>query len=134
MHEIFILTGVVVKGNQLGKKIGFPTANIIPNDNRTLPLQNGVYAAKVKIRGSMFDGMANIGIRPTLDDHAFTIEVHIFNFHDDLYGQEISIFFYDYIRPEKKFSGLEELKSQLADDKLNIARILSGRPQTDANG
>ena len=126
MHEIFVLTGVVVKGNQLGKKIGFPTANILPGDNKKLTLQNGVYAARVKIQGSLFDGMANIGIRPTLEENTFTIEVHIFNFSDDLYGKEISIFFYDYIRPEKKFSGLEELKSQLKDDKLKISRILSG--------
>lgn len=131
MQEVFVLTGIVVKGNQKGRTIGFPTANIIPGKNAKIPVGNGVYAARVKIRGTLYDGMANIGIRPTLDEHVFTIEVHIFNFSEDLYGQEISIYFYEFIRAERKFSGFDELKAQLYKDKLAISGILSGRSQTD---
>jgi len=133
MQEQYVLTGIVVRGNQLGRTIGFPTANIIPEEDLVLPVSNGVYAARVKINGEMFDGMANIGFRPTLNEHTLTIEVHIFNFSKDIYGMTISIFFYDFIRTEKKFSGLEELKSQLAKDRLAISQLLSGRTQTDSD-
>jgi riboflavin kinase/FMN adenylyltransferase len=133
MHETFVLTGAVVRGNQLGRTIGFPTANLIPGEDKVLSINNGVYAARVKIDDKMYDGMANIGIRPTLDQHTLTVEVHIFDFSEDLYDQTISIFFYDFIRPERKFSGLEELKSQLAKDKITILDILSGRAQTDTD-
>ena len=133
MQEQYVLTGIVVRGNQLGRTIGFPTANIIPEKDLVLPVSNGVYAARVKINDEMFDGMANIGFRPTLNEHTLTIEVHIFNFSKDLYGMTISIFFYDFIRTEKKFSGLEELKSQLAKDRLAISLLLSGRTQTDSD-
>ena len=134
MTDQIILTGVVVKGNQLGRKIGFPTANLIPAKEETLSLKQGVYAVRVKIDQDKFDGMANIGIRPTLDLHELTIEAHLFDFSDDIYGKTISITFYDFIREERKFAGLEELKSQLAKDKITIRRILSERmePYPDA--
>jgi len=121
------LTGIVVKGNQLGRTIGFPTANLIPEKDETLLLKKGVYAVRVKIRRIIYDGMANIGIRPTLDQHDLTIEAHLFDFSDDIYGETITIFFYDFIREERKFSGLEELKTQLARDEMAIRRILSDR-------
>ena len=131
MHETFVLTGAVVRGNQLGRTIGFPTANLIPGEDKVLSINNGVYAARVKIDDKMYDGMANIGIRPTLDQHTLTVEVHIFDFSEDLYDQTISIFFYDFIRPERKFSSLDELKFQLGKDKITIRDLLSGRVQTD---
>jgi riboflavin kinase / FMN adenylyltransferase len=131
MSDQIILTGVVVKGNQLGRKIGFPTANLIPGKAEEILLRKGVYAVRVHINQSIFDGMANIGIRPTLDEHDLTIEAHLFDFSDDIYGETISIWFYDFIREERKFSGLEELKSQLAKDKITIRKILSERMQPD---
>ena len=127
MAETNILTGVVVKGNQLGRKLGFPTANLIPGKDETLILKKGVYAVRVKVNRNLFDGMANIGIRPTLDQHDLTIEAHLFDFSDDIYGETITILFYDFIREEKKFSDLEELKAQLEKDKMNVRRILSHR-------
>ena len=134
MAENNILTGVVVKGNQLGRKIGFPTANLIPGKEDDLLLKKGVYAVRVKVNQIVFDGMANIGIRPTLDQHDLTVEAHLFDFSDDIYGETISIAFYDFIREEQKFTGLVELKSQLAKDKITIRRILSERmePYPDA--
>jgi riboflavin kinase / FMN adenylyltransferase len=131
MAEKNILNGIVVKGNQLGRKIGFPTANLIPGKEEYLKLKKGVYAVKVKIDQDIFDGMANIGVRPTLDQHELTVEVHLFDFSDDIYGKTITIVFYDFIREEKKFSGLEELKSQLAKDRIIIRRLLSERMQPD---
>jgi riboflavin kinase / FMN adenylyltransferase len=131
MNENYILNGVVVRGNQLGRTIGFPTANLIPGRKKNLLIKKGVYAARIKVNQKIFDGMANIGIRPTHDQHELTIEAHIFNFSDDIYGETITIFFYDFIREERKFSGLEELKSQLKKDKIFIKKILSDRPKPD---
>jgi riboflavin kinase / FMN adenylyltransferase len=133
MKEISTLTGTVVKGNQLGCKIGYPTANILPGKNKKLLLNRGVYAVRVKVDDRLFGGMANIGIRPTLDQHDLTIEAHLFDFSDEIYGKTITIFFYDFIREEKKFSGLEELKAQLAKDKIRIQAILLNRMQPDTN-
>ena len=130
MGEKNSLTGIVVKGNQLGRKIGFPTANLFPGKDEILSLKNGVYAVRVKVNRNIFDGMANIGIRPTLDQHDLTIEVHLFDFSEDIYGETITIFFYDFIREEQKFSGLEELRSQLKKDEIAIRKILSDRMQS----
>ena len=130
MAENNILTGVVVKGNQLGRKIGFPTVNLIPGKDQEILLKKGVYAVRVKVNQNVFDGMANIGIRPTLEQHDLTIEAHLFDFSDDIYGETITIFFHEFIRDEQKFSGLEELKSQLAKDKITIRKILSDRLQS----
>ena len=127
MPEQNTLTGIVVKGNQLGRKIGFPTANLIPGKDELLKLNKGVYAVRVKINQNIFDGMANIGIRPTLEQHDLTVEAHLFDFSDDIYGETITIFFYDFIREERKFLSLEELKAQLANDEISIRRILSDR-------
>ena len=130
MAENNILTGVVVKGNQLGRKIGFPTANLIPGKDEEILLKKGVYAVRVKVNQIVFDGMANIGIRPTLDQHDLTIEAHLFDFSEDIYGETITIFFHEFIREERKFSSLEELKSQLAKDKITVRKILSDRLQS----
>jgi len=131
MGEKYILTGVVLRGNQLGHTIGFPTANLIPGKDKILPIKHGVYAVRVKVQQNIFNGMANIGIRPTLGQHDLTIEAHLFDFSDDLYDKSITIFFYDFIRDEQKFSGLDELKSQLEKDKMIIRNILSDRVQPD---
>jgi riboflavin kinase / FMN adenylyltransferase len=127
MSEKNIFSGVVVKGNQLGRKIGFPTANLIPGKEEKLLLNKGVYAVRVKVNLNLYDGMANIGIRPTFDKHDLTIEAHLFNFSDDIYGETITIFFYDFIREERKFASLDELKMQLKKDKMTIRKLLTDR-------
>jgi riboflavin kinase/FMN adenylyltransferase len=114
----------------MGRKLGFPTANLIPGKEDDLLLKKGVYAIRVKVNQNVFDGMANIGIRPTLDQHDLSIEAHLFDFSEDIYGETITIIFYDFIREERKFSGLEELKSQLAKDKITVRKILSDRLQS----
>lgn len=115
----FFITGKVVKGKQLGRTIGYPTANIdIGNDDKIIP-RIGVYAVNVDINGETYKGMLNIGYNPTTDtDHAIKIEVNIFDFDKDIYGSNIKVEFVKWIRNEEKFANLEELKQALANDKI----------------
>jgi riboflavin kinase / FMN adenylyltransferase len=125
LRDIYSLHGTVVKGQQLGRVLGFPTANLKLNQHSPLFLANGIYAVKVTLDNITYNGMANIGIRPTLDQHELTIEVNIFEFNRDIYGQELVVHFIDRIRDEEKFNTLDELKGQIAKDKIRITGILS---------
>lgn len=116
----FSLSGIVVKGNHLGHKIGFPTANIKVVDSHKLIPGNGVYAVRALIHGVEYKGMLNIGVRPTIDGTEKTIEVHIIGFDDDIYGEELTVLFDDWIRNEQKFNSLDELKLQLEKDKIAV--------------
>lgn len=120
----FAIEGTVVHGNNVGQKIGFPTANITPEDPYKLIPAYGVYAVLAEVNGKTFKGMSNIGIRPTLKDHRLNIEVHIFDFSEDIYDQSIKILFIDRIRDERKFKNLEELKTRLAVDKTEVLERL----------
>lgn len=109
----YYIKGKVVSGFHIGRKIGFPTANIEVDEDKLVPM-NGVYSVKVGERR----GMMNIGFRPTLDNGPQrSIEVHIFDFADNLYGQELKIEFMKFLRPERKFEGIEDLIKQLEQDK-----------------
>jgi riboflavin kinase/FMN adenylyltransferase len=119
------LTGKVVKGNNIGSKIGFPTANLDVADRFKLIETGGVYACKVELGNQIFSGMGNIGIRPTLGHHEQVTEVHLFGFDKNIYGETITVCFIDRIREERKFSGLEELKAQLENDREVISKLLS---------
>lgn len=116
----FFLSGIVVKGNHLGTKIGFPTANIQVLDSHKIIPANGVYSVLVSAGGKQYKGMLNIGVRPTVDGSEKTIEVHIINFNDDLYGEEIAIEFVSWIRDEQKFNSIDALKEQLQLDKDRV--------------
>ena len=122
----YYLSGTIVEGNHIGRKIGFPTANIHPNDPYKLIPMNGVYAIRAELQGNMYRGMLNIGFRPTIDSSAAvkTIEAHLFDVSGDFYDQEVVIHFIKRVRDEMKFSGLEALKQQLELDKKNIQHIL----------
>lgn len=113
----YSISGSVVKGNQLGRTIGYPTANIhIVDADKLLPV-NGVYAVRVKDQNDdLYQGMLNIGVRPTIDGKALTTEVHIFEFSKDIYGQHLELQLIARLRNEQKFSGLEALKAQLNRD------------------
>ncbi len=115
----YFFTGIVIEGNKLGRSIGYPTANLTIEDAEKLVPGNAVYAVDVKIEAieGSFKGMMNIGVRPTVDGMNRMIEVNIFNFDSDIYGRKISVYLKRKLRQEIKFSGLEELKSQLAKDK-----------------
>ncbi len=124
----YSVTGTVVAGNKIGRTIGFPTANLdIPNE--FLMINNpGVYACQTSIDGKTYNAMANTGLRPTIGDRAegdFIIEVNIFDFEGDLYGKTLKVWFLDRIRDEVKFTGLEALKIQLEQDRIEVKKRLS---------
>jgi len=125
-HE-FTLHGTVVKGKQLGRKMGFPTANIESSDKHKIIPGYGVYAVKVEFDGKTFNGMLNIGTRPTFNKNADnrSIEVNIFDFSADIYGKKLTLCFVDKIRDEKKFPGIESLVEQLKKDRESALKILS---------
>lgn len=121
----FKLNGVVVQGDQKGRTIGFPTANLsIKNDKKLIPA-HGVYAVLATLDQEKIKGVMNIGIRPTVThDEELRLEVHLFNFDQDIYGQELQVEFIERIREEKKFDSFEELKKQIALDCTKAQEIL----------
>lgn len=118
----YIISGKVIQGNQLGSKIGFPTANIQINKKKLLPIK-GVYAVKIQRRQKIYKGMLNIGTRPTFNGIDIKVEVHLLNFYKMIYGEILYIFLYKYIRQEKKFNNITQLKIQLEKDKLYIQQF-----------
>ena len=121
----YFVQGVVVGGRQNGRKMGFPTANIRVSDPDKLIPQNGVYAVTVELRGVRYGGMLNIGVRPTFangDD--CSLEVHVFNFSEDIYNEPIRIYFHRFIRPERRFEHVDQLVQQLQEDAENIQVVL----------
>jgi riboflavin kinase/FMN adenylyltransferase len=121
----YSLAGKVIEGKQLGRTIGYPTANIqIQHDLKLVP-QDGVYAVWVWIQNNKYGGMLNIGQNPTVEGKERSIEVNIFDFSESIYNQIISVQFVDKLRDEVKFNSLEELKSCLYMDKLQTLQILS---------
>jgi riboflavin kinase/FMN adenylyltransferase len=126
LGDIFELTGTVVKGNQLGRTISYPTANIMLNSDLKLIPGNGVYAVRVNVRGVWFGGMMNIGTRPTVvSNGGRTIEVNIFDFDQTIYDETVTVQFLSKWRDEQKFNGLDELKNQLKLDEETIRTVLS---------
>jgi riboflavin kinase/FMN adenylyltransferase len=121
----YSITGHVTEGNRIGRSLGFPTANLDVDDKYKLIAAGGVYACKVEYKGKIYKGMGNIGTRPTIGKHDFTTEVHIFDFDEDIYGKEITIYFIDRVRDERKFNGLNELKEQLGKDREVVRKLLN---------
>jgi riboflavin kinase / FMN adenylyltransferase len=113
----YSLSGLVVKGQQIGRSIGFPTANIQVEDPYKLLPRDGAYAVYAEINGQRYKAMLNIGDRPTVEGDKKTIEAHLIDFQGDLYGQELAIFFEAFLREEKRFASLEALKNQLMIDR-----------------
>ncbi|MGC9342532.1 MAG: bifunctional riboflavin kinase/FAD synthetase [Bacteroidales bacterium] len=122
----FFLRGKVVEGNKIGRQMGFPTANIQPDDEHKLIPKPGVYAVQVQKDKSVYNGMLNIGFRPTVNTgiRKKSIEVHLFDYKGDMYGAEVSILFRAFMREENKFDSLDELKEQLVMDKQKAIEIL----------
>ena len=124
LGRLYNLTGTVVKGRQLGRTIGFPTANMQVDDPIKLVPANGVYAVEVDYKGETFGGMLNIGFRPTVAGTHQTIETYIFDFDKDIYGEHITLRFREFLRPEQKFDGLPTLVTQLKHDEENARTVL----------
>ncbi len=117
------IEGIVEKGRMMGKKIGFPTCNI--NIKNYIIAKIGVYAVKVKInnKGKAYKGIANLGYRPTFNQKKILLEVNLFNFSGNLYNKKLSVEFLKFIRGEKKFNGVDDLRNQIKRD-LVIAKNL----------
>lgn len=121
----YFLSGIVVKGKQLGRTIGFPTANIKLDEDYKLVPKNGVYIVCAKIDEELVNGMMNIGFNPTVEGKNKTIEVHLFDFNSDLYNHKIKISIIHPIRSEQKFESVAVLKQQLIKDKEFSIQYLS---------
>jgi riboflavin kinase/FMN adenylyltransferase len=117
----YFLSGTVVKGKQLGRTIGFPTANISLEEDYKLVPQNGVYVVQAEIDCKTIYGMMNIGFNPTVQGKQKTIEVHFFDFEADIYNRKIQVAILQRIRSEKKFESIELLTKQLEEDR-NFSR------------
>lgn len=121
----YSLKGKIVKGHQVGRTIGFPTANLSVEDSRKILPGNGVYAVWAVLSGKRYKGMLSIGNRPTLDDgNSQSIEVYLLDFSGDLYGKEIEVSFVSKIRDNRKFPSLLALKSQLEQDRQTVSECL----------
>jgi riboflavin kinase/FMN adenylyltransferase len=126
LGEEYILQGKVVKGAAVGRTIGFPTANIDINDDTKLIPKSGVYAIRTYYNDTLYTGMLNIGIRPTVDDTFLrTIEVHIFDFNQDIYGERLTVQLLSRFRDEQKFQSVEDLRNQLEKDEKQIRSYFS---------
>ncbi len=120
----FFFQGKIIEGNKLGRKLGFPTANLHVKEPDKLIPGNGVYAVTAILNTQDYEGMMNIGIRPTLTDGLFMIEVNLFDFDQEVYGSELRVMVKKFMRPEIKFNGLDDLKKQIAKDKEDVLVVL----------
>jgi len=121
----FFFEGVVIKGDAIGRTLGYPTANLHYTDEDKIRLGEGVYAVYVHVNGEEKKGMLSIGKRPTIDAHLQeSVEVNIFDFNEDIYGAILKITVKEYLRPQEKYASLEQLKQQLALDKENSLHCL----------
>jgi len=120
----FAILGTVVQGDQLGRTIGFPTANLSAHNEQFPP--NGVYAVQAVYEGRMLNGVVNIGVRPTIVTASGkrVLELHLFDFTADIYGQDVEVIFRQFLRPEQKFAGLDALKAQIARDVADARQAL----------
>lgn len=122
----FMLTGEIVKGNNLGEKIGFPTANLAIKETYKLLPKTGSYIVKSDLENETVFGMMNIGYRPTVKGKHQTVEIHFFGFNKDLYDKKIQIDVLKFLRDEQKFDSVEDLKNQLQKDKQKSLKIING--------
>ncbi|WP_258099016.1 bifunctional riboflavin kinase/FAD synthetase [Marinoscillum pacificum] len=125
LEREYSITGFVKDGDRIGRSIGFPTANLdIPETYKLIPA-DGAYAVRVEVDGKNYQGMLNIGQRPTVSGQERRIEVNIFDFNEDIYNHRVKVAFVRLLRKEQKFSSIEELKDQLNKDRLQAIDILN---------
>ena len=123
LQRLYQIDGKVVKGDGRGKILSFPTANVELTDTHKIIPMNGVYAVDVELKKRKFKGMMNIGFRPTFEKKNYTLEVHLFGLNEDIYGDNLTIYFKKRLRGELKFSSQEELIKQLEIDKEKSLRL-----------
>ena len=120
-----IVEGVVIGGNRLGRRLGFPTANIAIGDD--LAIENGVYCSKVYVENEEFLAMTNVGVRPSVDGSKRLLEAHLFGFKGLLYGLKLRVELIEKIRDERKFASVDELREQIAKDSNEIKKLMANR-------
>lgn len=123
LNRRFAVGGEVVRGDQRGRTIGFPTANLAVWERQLLPA-NGVYAARAWLSSERFAAAVNVGVRPTVSDPKLVVEAYLLDFDRDIYGQELKLEFVSRIRDERKFPGLDALKSQISADVEQVRQLL----------
>jgi riboflavin kinase/FMN adenylyltransferase len=123
LERDFTILGTVAEGRQLGRRLGFPTANLRAHNELFPP--NGVYAAKAWFRENEYGGVVNIGFRPTIENETGEriLELHLFDFDQQIYGEDVEVAFLRYLRPEQKFSGVDELQAQIQRDAEKARRV-----------
>ncbi|NYE05189.1 riboflavin kinase/FMN adenylyltransferase [Bacillus niacini] len=128
LGRFYTTAGIVVHGDKRGRTIGFPTANVDTMDEFILP-PLGVYAVQIKIGQDWYEGVCNVGYKPTFNKDALkvSVEAHIFNFKKDIYGKKVTIEWHQYLRKEQKFSGIDELVAQIEKDKQNAIEYFNYR-------
>jgi riboflavin kinase/FMN adenylyltransferase len=121
----YTILGTVRKGEQLGRKLGFPTANLSAHSEQFPP--NGVYAAEARLGGMLLRGVANLGYRPTVSSgkSELLLELHLFDFDRDIYGEDVEVRFVRYLRSEKKFENIESLQDQIGRDVAQARAIFA---------
>lgn len=124
LGKAYSLTGRIVAGDKIGSTLGFPTANIDIDTHYKLIPMDGIYAVRVSHEHSVYDGMLYIGFRPTLHGIKRNIEVNIFDFNKDIYGESLTVHFHQLLRGDQQFTGLEEMKAQLHRDKSDALQAL----------
>jgi riboflavin kinase/FMN adenylyltransferase len=122
----WFVSGAVVHGDKRGRELGFPTANI--HLDPACQLAHGIYATRVGIAGRRYDGVASFGRRPTFDNGAALLEVFLFDFHGDLYGQPLDVAFIEWIRPELKFASVDDLVRRMDEDSREARQALAAAP------
>ena len=118
-----VIEGVVIGGNRLGRKLGFPTANIAVDES--LDIENGVYSSKVIVDGESYVAMTNVGVRPSVDGSKRLLETHLFGFEGLLYGLTLRVELYEKIRDEKRFDSVDELRQQIEKDSNKIKELMA---------
>lgn len=118
-----IVEGVVIGGNRLGRKLGFPTANIAIDEGLTI--ENGVYCSKVYVGDEEYMAMTNVGVRPSVDGSTRLLETHLFGFKGLLYGLKLRVELIKKIRDERKFASVDELREQIAKDSNEIKELMA---------
>jgi riboflavin kinase/FMN adenylyltransferase len=121
---LFFFEGVVIRGDQLGRKLGYPTANMRYTDADKIHLGHGVYAAYAEVNGVRYKGMLSIGTRPTLENSDERVEINLFEFDEEIYGETIRVIVKKFLRGQEKYASLDELTRQLALDKKNSLAVL----------
>ena len=125
LGHLHMLTGEVIRGKQLGRTIGIPTANLALPEGLVVP-KFGVYACRALVKGSWYPAVTNVGVRPTVSGKGITVEPWILQFEGDLYGSQISLEFYRFLRPEKKFESLQALQQEIRRNAEQTLEFMNG--------